>query len=130
MFAIGLLLAMFLTGLALAGMMVVLLPVRYFVDDRPFWADKPTLYRRIGLVAKNLLGLALVVLGILLSIPGIPGQGILTILIGLVLLDFPGKRKLVRLLARRRGVQSSLNCLRTWFGRPPLEFDESSGGIT
>ena len=123
MFAVGLFVAMFIAGLALAGMMVVLLPVRYFVDERPFWADKPALYRWIGLIVKNLLGLALVVIGILLSIPGIPGQGILTILIGLVLVDFPGKRRLVRMLARRRGVQTSLNRFRSWFGRPPLEFD-------
>ncbi len=49
------------------------------------------------------LGLFLVLLGGVLSVPGIPGQGILTALIGLVLLDFPGKRRLEqKILSRPR----------------------------
>ena len=42
------------------------------------------------MIGKNMAGVLLVVLGILLSLPGVPGQGILTILLGIMLLDFPG----------------------------------------
>jgi hypothetical protein len=41
---------------------------------------------------RNLLGLALVGLGALLSLPAVPGQGLLTIFAGLMLMDLPGKR--------------------------------------
>ena len=41
-------------------------------------------------IGKNILGLFLVALGVVLSLPGVPGQGLLTILLGIMLLDFPG----------------------------------------
>jgi hypothetical protein len=110
-------------GVAFVGLAIVVLPTRYFVDERPFWRDKPPLVRVLGIVGKNLLGLSLVALGVALSIPGIPGQGILTILIGLVLVDFPYKRRLVRNLAQRPWIQRSLNQFRIRLGRPPLEFE-------
>jgi hypothetical protein len=100
--------------------LVVALPARYFVDEYGLWADKHRLVRLLGLVGKNLLGLVLIALGVVLSIPGIPGQGLLTILIGLVLLDIPGKRRLVQRFVRRPGVLRTLNRLRAWFHRPPL----------
>jgi hypothetical protein len=130
MWAIGLFLLLFLLGLAMVAAIVVVLPSRYFVADRQFWPGMPRPIRWAGMIGKNLLGLALVILGIVLSIPGVPGPGILTILIGLVLLDFPGKRRLVRLLARRRGVQTTINRLRSWFGRPPMEFETDDAGLT
>jgi hypothetical protein len=72
------------------------------------------------LTAKNLLGVLVIALGVVLSLPGIPGQGILTILIGVLLLDIPGKRRLVRWLLRRPRLLKPLNRLRRWFGREPL----------
>jgi hypothetical protein len=110
-------------GVALVAVAILLLPVRYFVDERPFWRDKPPAVRLLGILGKNFLGLALVALGVALSIPGIPGQGLLTILIGLVLVDFPGKRRLVRYLSRRPLVQRAINGFRVRFGRPPVVFD-------
>jgi hypothetical protein len=60
------------------------------------------------------------VLGLLMSIPGIPGQGLLTVLIGLMLLDFPGRRRLEKALARRRSILAAMNRIRARFGHPPL----------
>lgn len=124
LWTVGIFLLTFVTSLILVAALIVFLPQKYFVDHRPFLADKPPLIRWPAVVAKNLLGLALMALGVALSIPGVPGQGIITILIGLVLVDFPGKRWLVRTLARRRFVQRSMNGLRSRFGRPPLEFEK------
>jgi hypothetical protein len=78
-------------------------------------------FRGLWKVAKNVLGLALVGLGLLLSLPGVPGQGILTVLIGLILLDFPGKRALERRLVTRPAVLHAINRLRARFNRPPME---------
>jgi hypothetical protein len=49
-----------------------------------------------------------------------PGQGVLTILAGLLLMDVPGKRRIERRLLARPGVLSRVNWLRARFGRPPL----------
>ena len=114
----------FAASLASIIALIVILPTRYFVANHPFWPDGHPLARAVALVAKNLLGLAIVALGIVLSIPGVPGQGLLTILVGLVLLDIPGKRRLVKALARRSWIQRSLNGLRARFGRAPLEFEQ------
>ncbi|WP_447980744.1 hypothetical protein [Candidatus Nitrospira bockiana] len=50
----------------------------------------------------------------------LPGQGVLAILVGLTLLDFPGKRQLQSRLVRQRKVLESLNGIRRKFHRPPL----------
>jgi hypothetical protein len=122
--AIAIYLLIFTVSLAAVGLLVIFLPPRYFVDERSrFWADKPPLVRWLGIIGKNLLGLMIVALGVLLSLPGMPGQGILTILIGVMLLDIPGKRRVLRLLVRRKGVRSTIDRWRSWFGQPPMEFD-------
>jgi hypothetical protein len=71
-------------------------------------------------VARNVAGLVLVVVGALLALPGVPGQGLLTVLVGVLLVDFPRRRKLEQALLRRPGVLRALNRLRAQFGRPPL----------
>jgi len=53
----------------------------------------------------------LVVLGIIMALPGVPGPGILTIVLGVMLLNFPGKRRLERWLIRRPMVLSAMNRL-------------------
>jgi hypothetical protein len=73
-----------------------------------------------GRLARNAAGLLLIAVGALLSLPGIPGQGVLTILVGVLLVDFPRRRRLERALLGRPGVLPALNGLRARFGRPPL----------
>jgi hypothetical protein len=53
----------------------------------------------------------------------LPGQGLLTILIALILLDFPGKRSLERRIIARPKVLRAVNGLRTKAGRPPLHLE-------
>jgi hypothetical protein len=69
---------------------------------------------------RNAVGVVLVAVGAALSVPGVPGQGVLTILVGLFLVDFPRRQRLERALARRPGVLPALNRLRARFGHPPL----------
>ncbi len=119
---IGLFIATFAISILVIGFLLAKLPATYFLDshDRELWIDQHPALRWSGIVAKNLLGVALIVLGVLLSVPGIPGQGLLTILIGLVLLDFPGKRRLERWILKRPRVLDRVNSLRDRFGKPPL----------
>ena len=67
---------------------------------------------------KNLLGAALVLIGIAMLV--LPGQGALTILAGVFLLEFPGKRRLELRIVRQRPVHLTINWIRARVGRPPL----------
>lgn len=73
-------------------------------------------------ILKNLLGGVLAVLGIALSVPGVPGQGLLTIFAGLLLLDIPGKRRLELSVLRRPSIRRRVDALRARFRRPALQF--------
>jgi hypothetical protein len=81
--------------------------------------------------AKNLVGAILVVAGICLFF--LPGQGIITLIAGLIVMNYPGKFRLERWLVRRRGVLPALNWLRRRYGRDLLlepdepEPDERAG---
>jgi hypothetical protein len=118
-------LSTFTISLAIVSFIMVRIPPDYFKPDQPreLWSDRPPAFRLLAVFAKNLLGLVLVVLGILMSIPGVPGQGILTILLGIMLLDFPGKRDLEYKLVSRPHVRNAINKLRHRFGKPSLVLD-------
>ena len=74
-------------------------------------------------IGKNILGIFLIAMGIVLSLPGVPGQGILTILLGLIMLDIPGKRPLECRMLKWPKVRSSLNSIRRKFNKRPLVVD-------
>ncbi len=112
----------FAVSLGIVSIIVVKIPPTYFREDHPrdLWTDRSAPLRIAGIVGKNILGFLLVALGIVLSLPGVPGQGLLTILLGVMLLDFPGKRRLERKLISRPTVLSTVNRLRHRFGKPAL----------
>ncbi len=112
----------FTISLAIVSFILIRIPPDYFHKDHPrdLWSDRHPALRWLGLFAKNVLGIVLVVLGILLSIPGVPGQGLLTILLGIMLLDFPGKRRLEHKLVSRPQILAAINKLRHRFGKPSL----------
>ena len=76
------------------------------------------------LVGKNLLGYLVLPLGIIMSLPLVPGPGLVFVLLGLSLLDFPGKRALERALIRRPTVTRVLTKMRARFGKPPFEVEQ------
>jgi amino acid transporter len=112
----------FAISLAIVSFIMVTIPSDYFRKDRPreLWNDRHPAVRFLGVFVKNLLGVVLVVLGIVMSIPGVPGQGVLTILLGIMLLDFPGKRDLEHKLVSRPAVLNAINKLRHRFGKDKL----------
>jgi hypothetical protein len=106
--------------LAVATMVVLRLPVTYFSEDDAVHAARSASWRSLRGLGRNALGVILILIGVLLSVPGVPGQGLLTVLIGLMLVDFPGRRRVEKALARRRGILATMNRLRARFGRPSL----------
>jgi UPF0716 family protein affecting phage T7 exclusion len=73
------------------------------------------------MIAKNLLGLVLLAGGILMLF--IPGQGLLTIFMGLVLIDYPKKFAFEKKLVSIPAVLKGLNWLRKKAHQPPLKID-------
>ena len=113
----------FALSLAIVSLILVKIPPDYFKEDRSnkFWSGQHQAIRLLGIIGKNLLGVVLVALGIVMSVPGVPGQGILTILLGIMLLDIPGRQKLERKIVSQPRVLKSINKLRHRFGKPELE---------
>jgi hypothetical protein len=68
-------------SLALVVFFLTRLPPTYFhlSHDRRFMDDSHWAIRSCAVAAKNAIGIFLVLLGIVMSVPGIPGQGLLTL---------------------------------------------------
>jgi hypothetical protein len=107
---------------ALVSFVLVRLPATFFhpSHDRDILVDRHHVVRWSGIVIKNIVGFVLVLMGILMAIPGVPGPGVLTILFGIALLDFPGKRWLEYKIVSRPKIFRAINALRRKFDRPPL----------
>jgi len=118
---VALSLAMLLITPLGAAWVVVRLPTDYFcAEPSAFQCSRrghPLLWVPL-LVGKNLLGGVLILAGAALLF--VPGQGMLTLVVGLGLVDFPGKRRLMRALVRQRSVWRTINWLRRRAGRPEL----------
>lgn len=114
------LIILLLTVVALP-LIVKQLPVDYFVNDKrePAWHErKYPLFWGVVTVLKNVLGLVLIVAGIAMLV--LPGQGTVTVLIGLAITNFPAKYTLERRIASQRAVGATLNKIREWTGEPSL----------
>jgi hypothetical protein len=122
---LGLFLGSLLLSFAAIAIVMVKVPKNYFSSHykRDFLPGSPFLVRWGAVIAKNLFGAFLVLLGIVLSLPGVPGQGILTILLGLIMLDIPGKRPIESKIIQRPSVLAAINRLRARYGKEPLEVD-------
>ena len=121
----GMSLLMLVVSLVAFPLVVINLPRDYFVRER---RDPAHQIRRHPLVwgsltvVKNIVGFTLVLAGIAMLV--LPGQGILTILVGLALTNFPGKFTVERRLVSRPAVARALNRIREMAGRPRLELPE------
>lgn len=74
---------------------------------------------------KNLLGALVFLVGTALLF--LPGQGLLTMLFGVILMDFPGKKKLVLKLVSMEKTQIALNWFRQKRQVKPLRFPTRGG---
>jgi hypothetical protein len=116
---------MFFGSLIAVPWLVIRIPTDYFVHRRHFVDRLQPLHPvlRIALLAaKNVCGVVLVLAGVAMLF--LPGQGILTILVGLMCLDFPGKFALEQRLARQPPVIGAINWIRAKASCPPLELPQ------
>lgn len=110
--------------LSIAGCaaLITFLPQDYFIRANQGQQIKNPILRFFVTLLKNLVGGVLIVAGALMTV--LPGQGLLTILAGLVISDFPGKKRLARRIIRIPAVFLAANKIRTNFDRPPLQLNE------
>lgn len=114
----------FVGSLIAIPFILVRLPAQYFDErhPRPWMENHHPILRMTGLIVKNVVGLVFLLAGFAMLF--LPGQGILTMLIGISLMDFPGKRRLERKLVGRPTVLKTINMMRAKFDRPPLTVAE------
>lgn len=122
---VGLFLVSLAFSFASIAIVMIKIPANYFSSHyvQDFLPGSPWIVRWGAVVGKNLLGIFLIGLGIILSLPGVPGQGILTILLGLIMLDIPGKRPMEAWIIKRPAVLSAVNNFRSKYNKPPLVLD-------
>lgn len=111
----------FIGTLLLVPWLVVQLPADYFHSSyRPvlLWGVSHPLLRLLLHVGKNLVGFVVLLMGIAMLV--LPGQGVLTIITGLLLMNFPGKYRFERWLIHQKPVLVGANWLRRKAGRAEL----------
>jgi hypothetical protein len=110
----------FVASLIAIPMILVRLPADYFDTRTPrhWMKDHHPALRLMGLVAKNVVGIVFLLAGFAMLF--LPGQGVLTMLIGISLMDFPGKRALEARMVGQPTLLGVINSMRQKFGKPPL----------
>ena len=123
LFGVGVFVGSILISILIVAIVIVKIPADYFSPNyqSKFMPGTPWYARWGAVIAKNLVGVILIIAGIAMLIG--PGQGILTILIGLIMVDIPGKRPLEAKIIKRPAVLSAANKLRARYNKPPLVLD-------
>ena len=101
--------------------LVVRIPADYFRYHRrrhDYVRDRHPLAHHAIVAFKNTIGVVLILAGVGMLL--LPGQGLLTLLIGLMLTDFPGKYRLEKRIVGQPGVLKAVNWLRQRAGHPPV----------
>ena len=114
--------AIFVISLMSLPWLVAQIPEDYFFYNNrassKWLTNTHPVFRLFLIVIKNLLGLILLAGGFLMLF--IPGQGLLTIFMGIVLIDYPKKYAFERKLVTIPAVLKGLNWLRKKADKPPL----------
>ncbi len=109
----------FVVSLLLTPYLLGLIPQKYFVGENPHKLELEHIGHVIAVVIRSIIGLILLLAGIIMLVT--PGQGIISIVLGLFLMEFPGKRKLELKLINHDPTYKALNWLRNKANKPPLE---------
>lgn len=115
-----------LSGITLIGSFVsivafiIYLPADYFTREKHVSIVSNPVFRILLRILKNIFGVIALLVGIVMLIG--PGQGFFTILVGVILCDFPSKRKVERKLIARPLVLTTANKIRARFNRTPILF--------
>ena len=113
--------ALFVATLVLAPVLILRIPADYFAHrERPRrrGAGQRRIVRVALAAARNAVGYLCIMAGVAMLL--LPGQGLLTVLIGFLLVDFPAKYRVEKWVVSRRRVLGAINWFRRRRGREPL----------
>jgi len=99
--------------------LVALIPTNYFIKKKVKSKRSYSFIWFLSIIVKNLIGYTLILGGILMLV--LPGQGLFTILMGLILSNYPGKYSIERKFISMPSVLKTVNWLRKKSDKPPLE---------
>ena len=100
--------------------LVALIPTNYFIKKKKVKSKrKYSFIWFLSIIVKNLIGYTLILGGILMLV--LPGQGLFTILMGLILSNYPGKYSIERKFISMPSVLKTVNWLRKKSDKPPLQ---------
>ncbi len=110
----------FIGSLVAIPLILVRLPADYFDTRTPrhWMKDHHPMLRLLGVVVKNVVGVVFFLVGFAMLF--LPGQGLLTMLIGVSLIDFPRKRQLEAKMVGQPTLLGVINAMRHKFDKPPL----------
>ena len=111
----------FILSLSSLPWLVAKIPEDYFVPKKrqpTDWKSQHPLIRLLTLIGKNLLGYGLILAGLLMLF--LPGQGVLTLVTGVLLIDYPGKFRIERRIVSTPAILNGLNWLRAKANKSPL----------
>ncbi|MFA7453909.1 MAG: PGPGW domain-containing protein [Desulfobulbaceae bacterium] len=115
--------ATFIGSLLAVPWIIARLPAKYFIQHREKVEERhqrhPLLAKMIFLT-RNAIGFAFLMAGAAMLV--LPGQGVITMIIGLSFMDFPKKHQVVDFLVHRRRVRRFLNWMRRKEKKPPFQF--------
>ena len=117
-------LVLFLISLILVPWFLIRIPADYFIRDHQahpgIWKGHPVA-KRLWWWMRNFLGGLLVMAGVLMLV--LPGQGLLTLFVGFIVMDFKGKRSLEKQVLALRFIHRPINRLRAKAGKSPLQLE-------
>ena len=110
--------AAFIGTLVLVPLLLIRMPPDYFTRKQDHRLNRHPVCYWSAMIGKNILGGMLLLAGTAMLF--LPGQGIITILLGVSLLNFPGKRRLEKRLVSLPKVLATINKIRQRAKQPPL----------
>jgi hypothetical protein len=119
-------LIMMVATLLAVPLIIISLPPQYLNEEKDRLLEIQSPWRWPYLVVKNIMGAVLLLAGVTMLI--LPDQVLLTLAIGLGLMNFPGKRSLIRRLIGQHRVLRTINRWRAKAQKDPLEVANSAAG--
>ena len=115
-------LTIFIISILSIRWLVLLIPENYFKEKKnSILKEKYFFYWVAFKFIKNSLGYLLIIGGILMLV--LPGQGILTIFVGMILSDYPGKYHIEKKIIQSSIILRTINSIRKKSGKKPLKFN-------
>lgn len=108
--------------IALLPFVLIQIPEDYFLPGHESKLRRHPVARAFVIIARNVLALVLLAAGIAMLF--LPGQGLLTIVVALIVADFPGKRRIELAILRRPAILRAVNRMRAKLRHPPLRMPQ------